>query len=157
MHSRLMTGSMPGMAASTSETWELGAPPNAVAAPENSLDCEATWAWTSRPITTSQSPVAPRISFDFFAGAFISRLPPLRRREAAGGVFDHLRQREQRLLVERAADELQPERQAFRRQAAGNRKTGQSRHVHGHREHVVEVHFYRIPLAFHADREGGPG
>src|SRR5579863_4092022 len=70
-HSALITGSMPGMAASTSETWELGSPPNAVEAPENSFDCEATWAWTSSPMTTSQSPVAPAINFDFFAGAGI--------------------------------------------------------------------------------------
>ena len=55
----LITGSMPGMAASTSETWLLGSPPNSVEAPENSLALEATWACTSRPITTSQSPVAP--------------------------------------------------------------------------------------------------
>ena len=61
MHASLITGSMPGMAASTSETWLLGSPPNAVEAPENSLALEATWACTSRPITTSQSPVAPLI------------------------------------------------------------------------------------------------
>ena len=64
-HSSLITGSMPGMAASTSETCEFGRPPNAVDAPENSFACEVTWAWTSMPITTSQSPVAPLISFDF--------------------------------------------------------------------------------------------
>ena len=58
-HSALITGSMPGMAASTSETWLLGAPPNAVEAPENSLASELTWAWISMPTTTSQSPVAP--------------------------------------------------------------------------------------------------
>ena len=58
-HSRLGTGSMPGMAASTRLTWLLGSAPNAVAAPEKSLALEVTWAWTSSPITTSQSPVAP--------------------------------------------------------------------------------------------------
>ena len=71
-HSSLMTGSMPGIAASTSETWEFGSPPNSVEAPENSFDCDVTWAWTSRPTTTSQSPVAPLISFDFFEAAFIN-------------------------------------------------------------------------------------
>ena len=50
---------MPGMAASTSETWLLGSPPNSVEAPENSLALEVTWACTSMPMTTSQSPVAP--------------------------------------------------------------------------------------------------
>src|SRR5947209_2509083 len=44
----------------------------------------------------------------------VAPLPPSRWREPAGGVLDHLRQREQALLVERAADELQPERQALR-------------------------------------------
>ena len=61
---------MPGIAASTSETWLFGAPPNSVEAPENSLAFEVTWACTSMPITTSQSPVAPLISFDF-CGAFM--------------------------------------------------------------------------------------
>ena len=56
---------MPGIAASTSETWLFGAPPNSVEAPENSLALEVTWACTSMPITTSQSPVAPLISFAF--------------------------------------------------------------------------------------------
>src|SRR5580704_3899244 len=63
---------MPGMAASTSETCEFGSPPKAVEAPENNFACEVTCACTSMPMTTSQSPVAPLISFDFFcAGASI--------------------------------------------------------------------------------------
>src|SRR3569833_3929462 len=53
---------MPGIAASTSETWLFGAPPNSVDAPENSFDRDETCACTSMPITTSQSPVVPRIS-----------------------------------------------------------------------------------------------
>src|SRR3569833_2008313 len=54
-----MTGSIPGSAASTRLTCALGSPPKAVEAPENSLALLVTWAWTSRPMTTSQSPVAP--------------------------------------------------------------------------------------------------
>ena len=50
---------MPGMAASTSDTWVFGSAPNAVAAPEKSFALEVTWAWTSSPTTTSHSPVAP--------------------------------------------------------------------------------------------------
>ena len=38
MHSSLITGSMPGMAASTRLTWLFGSPPNSVEAPENSFD-----------------------------------------------------------------------------------------------------------------------
>src|SRR5262245_50068141 len=56
-----MTGNMPGMAASTKDTWSLGAPPNSADAPENSLALESTCAWTSSPMITSQSPVAPLI------------------------------------------------------------------------------------------------
>src|SRR3954466_6534438 len=60
MHSRLGTGSMPGIAASTRLTWVLGSAPKAVAAPENSFDAVAViCAWTSRPTTTSHSPVSP--------------------------------------------------------------------------------------------------
>ena len=70
-HSSLITGSMPGIAASTSETWEFGSPPNSVEAPENSFAFEVTWAWTSMPMTTSQSPVAPLISLCGLTGAFI--------------------------------------------------------------------------------------
>ena len=32
--------------------------------PENSFDFDATWAWTSSPITISQSPVAPGMRFE---------------------------------------------------------------------------------------------
>ena len=60
MHSRFGTGSMPGIAASTRLTCVFGSAPNAVAAPENSLALVAvTCAWTSRPTTTSHSPVSP--------------------------------------------------------------------------------------------------
>src|SRR5471030_547351 len=65
---------MPGIAASTSETWLLGAPPNSVEAPENSFDCEVTWAWTSMPMTTSQSPVAPLISLSGLFCIFMARV-----------------------------------------------------------------------------------
>ena len=62
MHSRLGTGSMPGIAASTRLTCVFGSAPNAVAAPEKSLALVAViCAWTSRPITTSHSPVSPLI------------------------------------------------------------------------------------------------
>jgi hypothetical protein len=37
-----MTGSIPGNAASTGETWVLGSAPKSVAAPENSLAFETT-------------------------------------------------------------------------------------------------------------------
>ena len=61
MHSAFGTGSIPGIAASTRLTWLFGSAPNRVEAPEKSLEAEVTWAWTSSPITTSHSPVAPWI------------------------------------------------------------------------------------------------
>ena len=54
---------MPGIAASTRLTLVLGSAPKAVEAPEKSFAFEATWAWTSMPITISQSPLAPGMSF----------------------------------------------------------------------------------------------
>ena len=54
-----MTGSMPGIAASTRLTLALGAEPKAVEAPENSFASDFTCACTSMPMITSQSPVAP--------------------------------------------------------------------------------------------------
>ncbi len=42
----------------------LGPAPKPTAAPENSLDFDATWAWTSSPITTSQGPVRPSTVLD---------------------------------------------------------------------------------------------
>ena len=59
----LITGSMPGIAASTRLTLVFGSAPKAVEAPENSLALEVTCACTSIPITISQSPVAPATSF----------------------------------------------------------------------------------------------
>jgi hypothetical protein len=73
----LITGSMPGIAASMRETCSFGSAPNPVEAPENSFASLVTWAWISMPTITSQSPVAPLMSFDAFAGgwrgAFMNR------------------------------------------------------------------------------------
>ena len=66
-HSSLITGSMPGIAASTSETCCSARRRTPSRRRRTAWTCEVTWAWTSRPITTSQSPVAPLISFDGFA------------------------------------------------------------------------------------------
>src|SRR5437867_2589234 len=240
---------MPGIAASTSETWLFGSPPNSVEAPENSFEFEVTWAWISIPITSSQSPVWPLINFPGLTDAFMlfhsraartrsapirlpenplqpagrpggtsnrhcrdrlppgagrhaprphqrhsrparscahdpSRpwrpttvrpavepgqvpaqcprewrgnppsLPPPRRREAAGRLLHDLAEREQRLLVEWTADQLQAERQALRVLAGRHGDARQARHVHRHRENIVEVHLDRIGAALFADAEG---
>src|SRR5262245_54208732 len=241
-----MTGSMPGIAASTSETWVLGSPPKAVDAPEKSFDFEVTWAWISMPMTTSQSPVEPLISLPLVtvisvllrraprqcaptrlqaypspragrpgdtnsrhcrdrlprgadrhaprrrpcsihpgrsyapdpscpwrpttarpaegsASAPVCCLkgwlsdppcsPPFRRGEAAGGLLDHLAERKQGFLVEGTADQLQAERKPLAVLARGYRNARQARHVHGHREDVVEVHLDGIGAALLADAE----
>ena len=62
-HSSLITGSIPGLAASTKLTVELGGAPNAVDDPDNSLLSDVTCACTSMPMTISQSPVAPLMKF----------------------------------------------------------------------------------------------
>src|SRR6266571_3745179 len=72
-----MTGSMPGIAASTRDTWEFGGLPNAVEAPENSLAFEVTCACTSMPTTTCQSPVMPLSSLVGFSATLIRRLDPM--------------------------------------------------------------------------------
>src|SRR5579872_2689236 len=153
---------MPGIAASTSETCEFGSPPNAVEAPEKSFERDVTWAWTSSPTITSQSPVAPLMSFALAFSVAISvtlllnqpSCPPrLRKRHPPRRLLDRLAEREQCLLVERPPNELQPKRQAFARQARGRDKSRQTRHVDGHGEDVVQVHFDRILRAFLADPE----
>src|SRR5690242_17989197 len=73
---------MPGIAASTRETWELGDPPNSVEAPENSFAREVTWACTSIPTITSQSPVAPLMSL--LVAAAVIRSSSLRAEQVAG-------------------------------------------------------------------------
>src|ERR1700722_9842917 len=102
---------MPGIAASTSETCELGSPPNAVEAAEKSFEREVTWACTSSPTITSQSPVALLMSFAlalsvamWFAhllsevrrdvSARASRPPRLRKRHPARRLFNRLAERE---------------------------------------------------------------
>ncbi|MDF3061798.1 MAG: hypothetical protein K0S06_1907 [Microvirga sp.] len=74
-----MTGSMPGIAASTKATLLFGSAPNSVEAPEKSFASLVTWAWISMPTITSQSPVAPLISFERAVGgetgAFMVAVP----------------------------------------------------------------------------------
>ena len=53
MQYSLITGNIPGNAASTKLTWVFGSLPNLVGDVENNLDSYNTCACTSRPITTS--------------------------------------------------------------------------------------------------------
>src|SRR5262245_40239491 len=83
--------------------------------------------------------------------------PPPFRREPPCRLFDDMSEREQCLLVEGAADELEPEREALRGQTPRDGKSGQPRHVHRHREYVVEIHLDRVGSPLLADAERGRG
>ena len=50
---RFMTGSVPGRARSTAQAWVLGSAPNAVEARLKILLRVESWAWVSKPMTTS--------------------------------------------------------------------------------------------------------
>src|SRR5690606_10013040 len=67
------------------------------------------------------------------------QLPPFIRREPARRLLHYMCRAEQRLLLERTADQLQPERQAASIKSGRNRDARKTGHVHGDREDVVEV------------------
>ena len=48
-----ITGRVPGRARSTAQAWVLGSAPKAVGARLKILDWVESWAWVSKPITTS--------------------------------------------------------------------------------------------------------
>src|ERR1700728_386259 len=79
--------------------------------------------------------------------------PPFLRSKPTCRLFDDGAEREQRLLLERPADELETKRQALRVEAAWNGNARQTGHVDRDREHVVEVHLDRIGAALFADAE----
>src|SRR5690606_18157845 len=100
------------------DTCVFGSAPNSVAAPENSLALDVTWAWTSRPITTSQSPVAPLMRYSLI-------LPPLiRPRHKPGAFLDCQARIQHALFVQRLADDLQSQRQPGMVQPARHRHRG---------------------------------
>ena len=55
------------------------------------------------------------------------------------------------------ADQLQAERQALRVEPRRHRDAGQARHVHRHREHVVQIHLDRIGLPFSPSPKAADG
>jgi hypothetical protein len=48
-----ITGSVPGSAKSTAQAWVLGSAPKAVGARLKILLAVESWAWVSKPMTTS--------------------------------------------------------------------------------------------------------
>src|SRR5580704_13750727 len=81
--------------------------------------------------------------------------PPRFRLETSCRLLDDGAEREQRLLLERPPDQLQPERQALRVETARHGNARQPGHVYRHREHIVEIHLDRIGAALFADAERG--
>ena len=67
---RVRTGKAPGKPASTHATWELGADPNRVAAPENSFDADVICACTSVPTINSHNCSPAAAADDFLALPF---------------------------------------------------------------------------------------
>src|ERR1700685_1540142 len=70
--------------------------------------------------------------------------PPRLRLKTSCRLLDDGAKCEQRFLLERTPDQLHAERQTLRIEAARHGNARQSRHVHRHREHVVEIHLDRI-------------
>src|SRR3982751_2429608 len=52
----LSAGSAPGRPRHTGQTWVFGGAPNAVEQPQKIFVLVRSWAWTSSPMTGSQSP-----------------------------------------------------------------------------------------------------
>jgi len=50
---RLTTGSTPGIPWQTGHVWLFGGAPKLVGQPQNIFERVRSWAWTSRPMTTS--------------------------------------------------------------------------------------------------------
>ena len=82
MHSRLGTGSMPGIAASTRLTCVFGSAPNAVLAPENSLACDVILAPTTPTASfalgdKTDDPLAMYLNDVFAVPASLAGLPAM--------------------------------------------------------------------------------
>ncbi len=92
--------------------------------------------------------------------AFATPVPPHTHHFGGSAIFGAASsiteaEREQRLFLEGAADQLQAERQALRRGSGRHGDARQAGHVHRHGEDVVQIHFDRIGGALLADAEGG--
>src|SRR5271166_3278781 len=83
--------------------------------------------------------------------------PPRRQRRAPSGPLERLAQREQRLFVERAPDQLQSERQTLARKPCRRDESGETGHVDRHRKDVIQIHLNRILRPLLANAKCGEG
>src|SRR5215467_2133270 len=123
------------------------------------LASDGTW-WQKSimlPLPTV-APVSPgldrQISASLTLPSHTEGSPPPRWCETSGRLLDDVAERKQSLFVERSPDQLQPERQTLTIEPGGNRNGWQSRHVHGHSKHVVQIHLDRVARGFFANPKG---
>src|SRR5205809_5567265 len=146
---RLRTGSTPGIPWHTGHVWLFGRAPNVVGHPQNIFELVRSWAWTSRPMTTSI--VARSVSPAFTEGG----LPRVRCGSVRSCQARPPRAPRRRLLVrvcgtqdaglvERLADELETDRESLHAEPARYRDCGEPRHVRRDGEDVVQVHRERV-------------
>src|SRR5437763_1013174 len=121
---RFRAGSAPGRPRQTGQTCVLGGAPKTVGQPQKIFERVRSCAWTSSPMTGSNSATGHQ------------------RRQLvheARARFDRMGEAEERLLVERLADELQADRQSAVIESAGHGETRKAGEVHRHRVDVVQV------------------
>ena len=137
MHSRLGTGSIPGIAASTSDTCVFGSAPNVVEAPENSLALDDDLG-----VDLEADHDLPLAGFAF--DQIVAHHHFSARCGEAGAFLDRQAGVEHALLVEFAADQVEAERQALPVEPARHRHRRQAREARRDREHVVQIHRQRV-------------
>src|SRR5690554_632731 len=100
---RLRTGRLPGKPRQTGHTRLLGAAPKVVPHPQNTLDCVASSAWISRPMTISYS-IAVLTDID----GHLPASPPMASRSLGPGqLLVRVRGPQHQILAERRTDDLQ--------------------------------------------------
>src|SRR5688500_2091384 len=105
---------------STAAACVFGAAPNAVEAPEKIFERVFNWACTSSPMTVSQ-PAFTRSPVHLNTGGHLQM--PIGIQLVLVRNVQHLR------LAEVVADDLQPDRESFGIEAAGDRHAGKPRQV----------------------------
>src|SRR5213078_1904943 len=150
---RLTTGSAPGIPWQTGHVWLFGGAPKVVGQPQNIFERVLSCAWTSSPMTTSQS-VGPVSASPVLTGGGLSEVrrgsvrscPARPPRAPRGRLLVRVRGAQDAGLVERSADELQTDRQPLGAEPARHRDRGEPRHVRRDREDVVQIHRERVLL-----------
>src|SRR5207253_10122863 len=120
-------GKAPGSPRQTGQTCVLGGAPNCVEQPQKIFDRVSSCAWTSRPMTGSKSATGMSAALQHRRQRAVGRL---------GGAGDA----EQRLFVERSADQLQADGQFPRIETTGDGDARKPRQVGRDRVDVVQVH-----------------